>query len=189
MKNHIAVLAVSTLTIAGCENYKGEFEQAITQDLKTNGNLCLGIKGWPADVTNPEIRSRSLRAMTYVHMEGAGLVNAEETVLIKPLFPGTPPIKMPVVRYTPSEKVKPFMVGPDICWGKKVLAEVVKWDGPMSNGDYKEALVTFNYGVITAPWLPESNLPLYYPEMLQASAGTQTAQVTLKLTSAGWEAK
>lgn len=32
--------------------------------------------------------------------------------------------------------------GAGICWGPKVLAEVVKWDGPMSNGDYKEAVVS-----------------------------------------------
>ncbi|MDH4555590.1 hypothetical protein E8F11_10440 [Pseudomonas sp. BN417] len=183
MKNRISVLAVSTLAIAGCDNYKGEFEQAIAQDLEANGSLCLGIKTWPVDVTILEIKSKSLRAITFANLQSAGLVNGEDAAI------KTPGWKMPIARYTPSEKLKPFMVGPDICWGKKVLAEVVKWDGPMSNGDYKEATVTFNYGVITAPWLPESNLPLYYPEMLQASAGTQTAQVTLKLTSVGWEAK
>ncbi|MCY1439245.1 hypothetical protein D9M71_554760 [compost metagenome] len=183
MKKHIAVLSVSALAIAGCDNYKGEFEQAIAQDLEANGSLCLGIKKWPVDVTILEIKSKSLRALTFANLDRVGLLNGEDTAI------KTMGWKMPVARYTPNEKLRPFMVGPDICWGKKVLAEVVKWDGPMSNGDYKEAVVTYNYGVITAPWLAESNLPLYYPEMLQANAGAQSAQLTLKLTSAGWEVK
>jgi hypothetical protein len=183
MKNHFVVLAVSFLAITGCDNYKSDFSQAISQGLETDGNLCMGIKKWPVDVTALEIKGKSKRAITFGYLQIAGLVNGEDSSI------STPGWKMPIARYTPTEKVKPSMVGSDICWGKKVLAEVVKWDGPMTNGDYKEAVVTYNYDVVTAPWLAESNLPHLYPEMLQASAGPRPAKVTLKLTSAGWEVK
>ncbi|MNY71898.1 hypothetical protein D3C86_2103440 [compost metagenome] len=69
------------------------------------------------------------------------------------------------------------------------MSEVVKWDGPKSNGDYKEAVVTYRYDVKTAPWLLRSSLPNYYSEMSQAKVGPRQARATLKLTSAGWEVK
>ncbi|MBN3967548.1 hypothetical protein IMW75_20010 [Pseudomonas gregormendelii] len=183
MKKHIAVLAVSSLALAGCDNYKSDFQKALSQDLETTGSLCLGIKKWPIDVTVLEFKSKSLRAMTFAGLTIDGLVNVEETSI------GTSSWRMPVSRYTPSEKAKPFMIGPDICWGRKELTEVVKWDGPMSNGDYKEAVVSYKYNVQPMTWIITSALPLYYPEMLQVNAGPQQARATLKLSSAGWEVK
>lgn len=182
MKTHITVLAVLSLTIAGCDN-KSDFEKAIAQNLKANGNLCLGIKKWPVDITIFEIRSKSRKALTFANLQIEGMVNGEDVMI------ANQPWKVPAARYTPTEQAKPFMAGPDICWGEKVLSEVVKWDGPKSNGDYKEAVVTYSYGVKIAPWLLQSSLPNYYPEMNQAKLGPQQARATLKLTSAGWEVK
>ena len=183
MKNQIAVLAISALALAGCDNYKSDFEKAISQDLEATGGLCLAIKSWPVDVTILEFKSKSLRAMTFANLTIDGLVNVEDTSI------GTSGWRMPISRYTPSEKAKPFMNGPDICWGRKELTEVVKWDGPMDNGDYREAVVTYKYDVRPMTWIITSGLPLYYPEMLKIGAGAQQTRTTLKLSSAGWEVK
>ncbi|MGE8190676.1 hypothetical protein [Pseudomonas sp. NPDC086278] len=183
MKKHIAVLTVSMLALASCDNYKSDFKKAISKGLEATGGLCLGIKSWPIDVTILEFKSRSLRAMTIANLTIDGLVNVEETSI------GTSGWRMPVSRYTPSEKARPFMNGPDICWGRKELTEVVKWDGPMNNGDYREAVVTYKYDVRPMTWIITSGLPLYYPEMRKMGAGSQQARTTLKLSSAGWEVK
>jgi hypothetical protein len=183
MNKHIAVLAVFALALAGCDSYKSDFEKAISHNLEVTGGLCLGIKSWPVDVTVFDFKSKSLRAMTFANLRKEGLVSVEEASIV------TSGWRMPVSRYTPTEKAKPFLNGPDICWGRKELTEVVKWDGPMSNGDYKEALVSYQYNVRPMTWIITSSLPLYYPDMLKMGAGPQQAQTTLKLSSAGWEVK
>jgi hypothetical protein len=171
MKKHIAVLAVFTLSLVGCDNYKSSFAKAISQNLEATGSLCLGIKKWPIEVTAFDIKMKSRKALTFSYLEVEGLV------------------RIPTALYTPSERAKPFMIGPDICWGKKVLAEVVEWDGPMSNGGYKEAVVQYTYQVVPMNWVVNSGITYHYPEMNLIQQGPQKAEATLKLTSAGWEAK
>lgn len=183
MKKNIAALAVFTLTIAGCDNYKADFAKAISQDLEATGNLCLGIKKWPIEVTAFDMEMKSRKALTFSYLEVEGLVNSKDTVIM------AGGLRIPTALYTPSEKAKPFMIGPDICWGKKVLAEVVKWDGPVSNGDYKEATVQYTYQVVPMNWVVNSGITYHYPETNLIHQGPQKAEATVKLTSTGWEAK
>lgn len=183
MKTYIAVLAVLTLSIAGCDNYKADFEKAISQDLEITGNLCLGIQKWPIEVTAFDMRMKSRKALTFSYLEVEGLVRSEDTVIV------AGGLRIPAALYTPSERAKPFMIGPDICWGKRVLAEVVKWDGPMSSGGYKEAVVQYTYQVMPMNWVVNSGITYHYPEMNLIHQGPQKAEATLKLSSAGWEAK
>ncbi|MBQ7626403.1 MAG: hypothetical protein IJS87_05045 [Rhodocyclaceae bacterium] len=41
----------------------------------------------------------------------------------------------------------------DLCWGKRVLDKVVKWDAPMSMGDYKMTNIAYTYKIANlAEW-------------------------------------
>jgi outer membrane protein OmpA-like peptidoglycan-associated protein len=71
--------------------------------------------------------------------------------------------KAKIKRYTLTDAAKPFAqekevasIGlngkttekqTDLCWGKKALDKIVKWEGPMKFGDYQEAGITYTYKV------------------------------------------
>ncbi len=80
----------------------------------------------------------------------------------------------------------------DLCYGKKALAKVVKWEGPMKFGDYQEANVKYLYKIDNlADWTkkPEFLAAFPYVGQIIEAAETKEQQGGVKLTSAGWEPK
>ncbi|MDG5826958.1 hypothetical protein MRX60_13075 (plasmid) [Xylella fastidiosa subsp. pauca] len=80
----------------------------------------------------------------------------------------------------------------DLCWGKKALDKVVKWEGPMKFGDYQEANVKYLYKIDgLADWAKKPEILAAFPYVGQITedAGKKEQQHGVKLTSVGWEAK
>lgn len=117
-------------------------------------------------------------------------------------------MKFKVKRYTLTDAAKKYvrekevenfgMGGPvkgkqtDLCWGKKALEKVVKWEGPMKLGDYQEALVTYTYKINDlADWAKKPDVQNVYPVIGRLAQGEKSLEEkhAVKLTSNGWEAK
>lgn len=140
-------------------------------------------------------------------LEAVGLVTGADIEIEAVGFDGKPNGGMlKVKRYTMTDAAKPFArteeverfgakgkireTRTDLCWGKKVLHNVVKWEGPRTSGDYQEALVQYQYKIDgLADWAKK-------PEFLVAFPGVgrmvddpfKKEQHVVKLTNLGWEA-
>ena len=80
----------------------------------------------------------------------------------------------------------------DLCWGKKALDKIVKWEGPMKFGDYQEAGITYTYKVNNlADWAKKPDVQAAFPfvKSILDGAGSKESKHAIKLTSQGWEAK
>ncbi|WP_083953716.1 hypothetical protein [Thauera butanivorans] len=81
---------------------------------------------------------------------------------------------------------------PDLCWGKKALDKIMKWEGPMKFGDYQEAGITYTYKVNNlADWAKKPEVQAAFPVVKSVldGAGSKESKHAVKLTSQGWEAK
>lgn len=116
---------------------------AVVRDLDGTYLQCVGI--------NTQVHLAPLAAL-----EGAGLVKGEDAEVDIMGIMGKPTgAKAKIKRYTLTDAAKPFVqekevasIGlngkttekqTDLCWGKKVLDKLVKWEGPMKFSDYQEA--------------------------------------------------
>jgi hypothetical protein len=137
-----------------------------------------------------------------------GLVKGEDTEVDIMGIMGKPTgAKAKIKRYALTDAAKPFArekdvdsIGlngkttvkqTDLCWGRKVLAKVVKWEGPMKFGDYQEAKITYTYKIDQlADWAnrPELQAAFGAVKVIIEGAGTKEAKHAIKLTSLGWEA-
>jgi hypothetical protein len=116
--------------------------------------------------------------------------------------------KAKIKRYTLTDAAKPFaqekdvasfglngrttVKQTDLCWGKKSLNKIVKWEGPMKFGDYQEAGITYTYKVNNvADWAKKSAVQAAFPvvKSILDGAGSKESKHYIKLTSQGWEAK
>jgi hypothetical protein len=80
----------------------------------------------------------------------------------------------------------------DICYGKKSIASIVKWEGPMKFGDYQEANVKYLYKIDgLADWANKPEIQAAFPFVAQIinNAGKKEQALGVKLTSIGWEPK
>jgi hypothetical protein len=80
----------------------------------------------------------------------------------------------------------------DLCWGKKALDKIVKWEGPMKFGDYQEAGITYTYKVNNlADWAKKPEVQAAFPvvKSILDGVGSKESKHAVKLTSQGWEAK
>lgn len=159
---------------AGCEgkNEASEtnFAAAMTHYFEKTGDLCLGPATWPIDVVDAE-RKLDFPTTNWNKMdalEAVGLVKRQDVEIdAKNVWGKSSGAKEIVRRYTLTEAAKPFAVEKegktlvrnetikqtDLCWGKKTLKQIVKWEGPMALGDYQEAAVTYTYDIANrAEW-------------------------------------
>lgn len=218
INKRLAVYAVlGSITLAACGNStdanEKNFGAALTQYFEKKGELCLGTNRWPVDVN--EVDRQPQRAFPggtadqMAALEAVGLVKGEDIELQGTNFDGRPNgLKFRVRRYTLSDAAKPFardkevtQIGPgnqtttkltDLCWGRKTLDKVVKWEGPMKLGDYQEARVTYTYRISDlADWAKKPELQAAFGSLkvLIAGAGSNQDKHGLKLTSQGWEAR
>jgi hypothetical protein len=141
-------------------------------------------------------------------LEAVGLSKGEDTEIPMTGFDGKPTGgKFKVKRYVLTDAAKPFeqikevesfgMNGKtkgtqtDLCWGKKALDKVVKWEGPMKFGDYQEAKVTYHYKIKElADWAKKPEFLAAFPYVGQIIEGAEKKDEKhgVKLTSVGWEA-
>lgn len=217
MKKAIVVLfGVSILAGCGSKQDANEknFGVAISQYLDKKGELCLRLNKWPVDVSEMDLRmQKTMPTGTAGQMEAlaaVGLVSETDTEVDQiGMFDNKPTgHKFKVKRYVLTDAGKKFyqekevtqiglggakkVMESDICYGKKVLDKVVKWEGPMKFGDYQEANVKYLYKIDgLADWAkkPEFLAAFPYVGQIIEAAGTEEQQGGVKLTSVGWEPK
>jgi hypothetical protein len=162
--------------------------------------LCLGITSkWPVDI---EAGMHSGRAPDMAALEKVGLARSQETgAEHAPL--GTQPIKGKFLRYELTDEGKKFYrekegrswtgqkeTQGDICYGQEVLDKIVKWEGPMALGDYKQVSVFYTYKIQNlAGWVKDANLQKTFPGVAATidGEGKTVLNHTLTLTNQGWE--
>ncbi|ALR03212.1 hypothetical protein OY18_13010 (plasmid) [Xylella fastidiosa] len=217
MKKAIGGAVAMTILLAGCgrktDANEKNFGTAVGQYLDKKGDLCLNITKWPVDVNDMDLRlQKSMPTGTAGRMaalEAVGLAKSEYTEVQGTGFDGKPTgVKFKVKRYALTDAAKPFErqqgvervdlngrtkeTQTDLCWGKKALDKVVKWEGPMKFGDYQEANVKYLYKIDgLADWAKKPEILAAFPYVGQITedAGKKEQQHGVKLTSVGWEAK
>ncbi|MBR4876098.1 MAG: hypothetical protein IKU14_00095 [Rhodocyclaceae bacterium] len=183
------------------------FGAVISQYLAQEGDLHLGVEDWPVELRESDIKSaRKLgwgKAKQITVLESIGLVKGEEVEEDVTNFKGQPTgRKRKFTRYTLSDAAKPFTCErkrfagsryeetlTDLCWGKKALDKVVKWDAPMSLGEYKMTEVTYIYKIENlAEWANNPEVQEAFPRIKKILDEDKEAALNVHLTSEGWEA-
>jgi hypothetical protein len=214
----LAILtALGAVALAACgsktDANEKNFGAAMTQYFDKKGDLCLNTKRWPVDLSEMDLRlQKTMQAGSANQMaalEVAGLVKGADTEVDIMGIMGKPTgAKAKIKRYTLADAAKPFVqekevssIGlngktaekqPDLCWGKKALDKIVKWEGPMKFGDYQEAGITYTYKVSNlADWAKKPEVQAAFPVVKSVidGAGSKESRHGVKLTSQGWEAK
>src|SRR6218665_190685 len=170
-KKQLAILAaLGTVTLAACgsktDANEKNFGAALTQYFDKKGDLCLNTKRWPVDLNEYDVRLQKTTATgpggQMAALEAAGLAKGEDIEVHVMGIMGKPTgTKAKVKRYTLTDAAKPFAkerevsaIGlngrttekqTDLCWGKKALDKVVKWEGPMKLGDYLRSPVSGSF--------------------------------------------
>lgn len=124
-------------------------------------------------------------------LEAVGLVKGEDTEVEAPIhMTESPPKKIKEHRYTLTEAATPYVKNQDLCWGKKTLDKIVKWEGPMKLGDYQEADVTYTYKIEhVAEWARKPDIQAAIPVIHREHEGVgKERKHSVHLTSQGWEA-
>jgi len=196
------IVCLFTLAACGSKTDANEknFRLALTQYLSKKGDMCLNIwstGGWPVDVPEQAIRLKDKEpngtAAQMAALESVGLVKAEDAE-VPALFNGTVKVK----RYTLTDAAKPFIVETTgalggkslrLCWGKRVLDEVVKWDAP---GDHQETRVTYTYTISNiAEWAKKPEVQAAFKGLkddVDGASAVKKANWPFHLTNQGWEA-
>jgi hypothetical protein len=216
-KQLVILAALGTVTLAACgsktDANERNFGAALTQYFDKRGDLCLNTKHWPVDLTEMDLRlqktMQSGAAGQMAALETVGLVKGEDTEVDIMGIMGKPTgARAKIKRYALTDAAKPFVqendvdsIGlngkttvkqTDLCWGKKALDKVVKWEGPMKLGEYQEAGITYTYKVNNAAdWAKKPEVQAAFPvvKSILDGAGSKEAKHAIKLTSQGWEAK
>ena len=217
MKKTVWSAAAVAMLLAGCgsktdPNAKN-FGAALDQYFAKRGDLCLGTPRWPVEIEEQDVRIEQRmpgsRAGQMAALEAIGLAKSTEVDKPSVSFTGLPTGRTYRVKsYTLTDASKPYqrevaaasvdLLGKpvpartDLCWGRKALAEVVKWEGPMKLGDYQEALVQYRYKVdAVADWATKPEVAAVYPQIARVIKGAngEPSQHAVKLTSEGWEAR
>lgn len=217
MNKAVGSAIAMTILLAGCGSKTAanekNFGAAVGQYLDKKGELCLNITRWPVDVNGMDLRLQKTMptgtAGRMASLEAVGLAKGEETEVDIVDIMGKPTgAKTKIKRYTLTAAAKPFektkeveRIGlngktketqTDLCWGKKTIDTVVKWEGPMKFGDYQEANVKYQYKIDgLADWAkkPEFLAAFPYVGQITGDAGKKEQQHGVKLTSVGWEPK
>jgi len=217
MKKTVCGAAVVTILLAGCGSKMDpsakNFGAALDQYFAKRGEQCLGTDRWPVEVNEQDVRiSKSLgggRAAQMAALEAVGLAKGTEIDKPSMSFTGQPtgrtyrvksymltdaskPYQREVAAASVDLLGKPIPPRTDLCWGRKALAEVVKWEGPLKLGDYQEALVLYRYKLdAVADWATKPEVTAAYPQIARVIDGAngEPSKHAVKLTSEGWEAK
>jgi hypothetical protein len=217
-KRVVCAAVVCSLVFLGCGSKQDandkNFGAAIAQYLDKKGELCLRLNKWPVDVSEMDLRmQKTLQTGTAAQMEALAAIGLTTGSVAEVdqigMFDNKPTgHKFKVKRYILTDAGKKFyrekevdqigldgrkkIMQGDICYGKKVLDKIVKWEGPMKFGDYQEANVKYLYKIDhLAEWTKKAEFLSAFPYVGQIieAAGSKEQQGGVKLTSQGWEAK
>lgn len=211
-KRLILAAALCSFMLFGCGSKKDASERnfgaAISQYLEKRGDLCLGLGDWPIDISKIDHRSRQVRLDALVAIGVATVWETEVDQLDHLERPTGRKVK--VRRYELTDTGKKFYserevqqsgmmyggkytgIEGDICYGKKSLDKIVKWEGPMKFGDYQIANVMYLYKIDKlADWAKKNEFLSVFSDVDQIikGAGQKTQKHVVNLTSEGWEAK
>lgn len=207
-----AITIITTLTACGSKTDANEknFSMAMDQYFEAKGNLCLNTRGWPLDLDelgmSIEGKSKIGQVARMEALQKVGLVKREDLELDRNGILGKVGT-VKIRRYTLTDAAKAFSFNrevlafeatgrtmkqvPDLCWGRKGLDKIVKWEGPIKFGDYQEASVVYTYKVNNiATWANNAEIQEAYPQIKRILNGASKDQDRhgVKLTSQGWEA-
>jgi|GEM_PF-3380193 len=151
---------------------------------------------WPQDVTNSEVSQKTSKALEMAALETAGVVAGKDYMI-------NSEVKTKAKSYTLTETANPFVrnkrevesfgvrkTSADLCWARKALDKIVKWEGPWKRDNSQEARVTYTFKITNvADWArkPEVQDAFYEIKRVLDNAGDEAVQ-NLKLTNRGWEA-
>lgn len=209
------VLGIALVVLAGCSKKSANetnFGNAISQYLDQKGDLCLNMKKWPVDVSSMDLQMQKSfptgTAGQMAALEAVGLVKGTDTEVDQiGAFTNKPTgNKFKVKRYVLTDAAKPFEKQSEneysgvngkvketltnICWGKKSLDKVVKWEGPVVLGDYQEAKVIYQYKIDNlADWAKKPEFQAAFSSVGDIIDNASKKEVShgVKLTSEGWE--
>ncbi len=210
----IFAVAAGVFLAAGCGSKQDanekNFGAAISQYLDKKGELCLSFGKWPVDVDEMDLSMQKNiptgKAGQMEALAAVGLVSGTDTEVDVKLMFGNQVRKSKVKRYILTDAGKKFYregkedaaIGFDgskennICYGKKALDKVVKWEGPMKFGDYQEASVKYLYKINElAEWTKKPEFLAAFPNVgkIVEAAGRKEQLHGVKLTNQGWEAR
>ena len=214
----LVIICAITLTLAACgsktDANEKNFGAAMTQYFDKKGNLCISTNRWPVDLTETDFRLKSFSINQMTALEAVGLAKGEDTEIDVMSYNNKPTGRTTKIkRYTLTDAAKPFMQERDtkdvdvaffdskaekakrqidLCWGKKALDKIVKWEGQMKLGDYQEATVTYTYKVNNlADWAKKPEIQVAFPAVKNFldGVGKKETKHGVKLTSLGWEAR
>ena len=130
-------------------------------------------------------------------LESAGLAQGENIELPGTYVDGKPNgLKVKVKRYTLTPAAKPFMHENAarqvrMCWGRKTLDKVVRWDDPAKAGDHQETTVVYTYKLANlADWAKKPQVHEAFPMVgaLVEGEHAHKEKLHVKSTPQGWEA-
>lgn len=210
--NHLIILALTGIIgLTACGNKTDANEKnfgiAMNNFLEKRGRLCLSFEHWPVQLNQSELAFKEKMAFSKANqmavLESIGLVKSsdKETKRFN--------IKVKHKEYILTDAATPFIgertvptfsleagegtaIQKSICWGKRGLDRIVKWEGPLKSGNFEVAGITYTYKINNmAEWAKNPKIQAAFPEIKSviANATTQENQHAVKLTSQGWEAQ
>lgn len=198
------------LLLAACSHDKqtlnhANVAKAMEGYFEKRGDLCLAKSDWPIDVASEEGSSGSRNALQMPALERLGLVESSKALVERSAEDGSKS-EVKVTRYRLTATGKQYFlpraphkypstnryvyVDHDLCAAKLSLNQIVGWESPAANGP-REAVVTYTYKVVTAPWTADAGVRQVFPvvDNIIRGAGVLQLKETLVLSDAGWEAK
>lgn len=188
-----------------------KFASAINSYLSKKNDLCLGLHHWPVKVSEADLQLTDVFpdgvAGQMAALERAGVVSASETQTRALASSDLGNIKAKKYQLTDFgkkflveteiESVSSFddnkkLIKSDICYGKKVLDQVIKQKKPIGSGsnqdDEQQTVVRYMYKIDNlAEWVKNPDIKTAFPSIEQRfKESSQTYTVALKLTSSGW---
>ncbi|WP_036173220.1 hypothetical protein [Massilia sp. 9096] len=189
-----ASVTVLSAALSACDSKTSANEKnfgiAVTQYLDKKGELCLDPVSWPVDVYETDIRQQKLypdnAAGQMAALEAAGLAMGEDTT--------SSGVK--VRRYQMLDAARPYLRAdpgkkPRLCWGRKSLSKVLRWDDPAKVGDHEESSVIYTYKLSNVvDWARKPQFKEAFPDLGRTIDGerAQKEKMYVKLTPQGWEA-
>lgn len=210
MQNKIVGIAV-VVTLIACASKtdpsEANFKAALDQYFAKKGDVCLDFPGWPKEINTSVKSFGSDRPYSDIAqmkaLESVGLVESKEVE--KPVeswgkptgrtntitqFDLTPAGKAAMRK--PGTNTSAWSSGKhDLCYGKQAVDKIVKWDAPMSFGEYKATSVTYTYKINDlSPWASNPKMQEAFPQLKRTleGVGSEESKHGVELTNLGWEA-
>ncbi|WP_347558679.1 hypothetical protein [Robbsia sp. KACC 23696] len=214
--------AVSVLAglgaLAGCSSKQdastGNFATALNHYLDVDGDLCLNVGRFPADIDEAALKAQASTpagpAAQMAALQRAGLVSSVDVLTGGMAYSdqhltGRRALVRRYTLTTAGRDATRKIVGDevqatgkheversDLCYGKIEVDKVIDWDGPTTVDGRKEAVVHYTYKVShVADWAKTPALGAAFPALQNTLTGADDARLstTMVLGKDGWAAK